>query len=225
MAAIIFNTLTLKTKNIFYSVILCCPAILVSATEYNRNLVDSHAWFIAGPTLETTQQLNQYRAQYQSIDITATKNPVGEIELNLMVSPSGSNDGPPTDINTHSPGIAITYQSSQAISLQAREGNRQGDGCIHGGSHPHVGLAASPLAFSTVKILWKEFTFNSDIHVQHLNIHNLCKFNFVIYNPLPGANIKIKSLILLQKNLHTANTNISTQLNANITPLQAVETR
>lgn len=90
--------------------------------------------------------------------------------------------------------IQITYTSSQEIKLQAREGNEEGTGCMHGGSHPRVNLPASPNSFTTVKIPWTDFRQDELTDGKKLNIHNLCKFNFVNFHPVGQSKLQIKSV-------------------------------
>ncbi|RYJ40649.1 hypothetical protein NU08_0086 [Flavobacterium anhuiense] len=159
------------------------------------NLVKSNKWFIAGPAIESEEEINKIRLEKGIVAVTAKDNPKGEIELNVMITPSETNDGVPTDLSDDSKLVEITYQSTQIIKLQAREGNDEGTGCVHGGSHPRVSIPASPKHFSTVKIPWSDFRQDELPYGKLLNIHNLCKFNFVNYNPVSGSVLKIKSVI------------------------------
>ncbi|WP_343708035.1 hypothetical protein [Flavobacterium sp.] len=159
------------------------------------NLVKSNKWFIAGPAIESEEEINKIRLEKGIVAVTAKDNPKGEIELNVMITPSETNDGVPTNLSNDSKLVEITYQSTQIIKLQAREGNDEGTGCVHGGSHPRVSIPASPKHFSTVKIPWSDFRQDELPDGKLLNIHNLCKFNFVNYNPVSGSVLKIKSVI------------------------------
>lgn len=158
------------------------------------NLVKSNKWFIAGPVIENEENINKNRLEKGIVAITAKNNPKGEIELNVMITPSETNDGVPTNLSDNSKGVEITYQSTQIIKLQAREGNDEGTGCVHGGSHARVTISASPRHFSTIKIPWSDFRLDELLNGKLLNIHNLCKFNFVNYNPVSGSVLKIKSV-------------------------------
>jgi hypothetical protein len=158
------------------------------------NLVKTSTWFIAGPAVENQETINRIRQEKGIIKITAKDNPVGEIELNVLITNSNSNDGAPTNLSDHSKFVSITYKSSHLIKLQAREGNQEGTGCVHGGSHPRVDLKASPKKFTTIKIPWSDFKQDGLPDGKRLDIHNLCKFNFVNYNPVSGAFLEIKSV-------------------------------
>lgn len=160
------------------------------------NLVKSNKWFIAGPAIESEEEINKIRLEKGIVAVTAKDNPKGEIELNVMITPSETNDGVPTHLSDDSKTVEITYQSTQIIKIQAREGNDKGTGCVHGGSHPRVSIPASPKHFSTIKIPWSDFRQDELPNGKLLNIHNICKFNFVNYNPVPGSVLKIKSVIL-----------------------------
>lgn len=159
------------------------------------NLVKSNKWFIAGPAIESEEEINKIRLEKGIVAVTAKDNPKGEIELNVMITPSETNDGVPTNLSNDSKAVEITYQSTQIIKLQAREGNNEGTGCVHGGSHPRASIPASPKHFSTVKIPWSDFRQDELPDGKLLNIHNICKFNFVNYNPVSGSVLKIKSVI------------------------------
>ena len=161
-----------------------------------KNLVQTSTWYIAGPAIESQEIINNIRHEKGFVKVTAKDNPVGEIELNVLITDSNSNDGPPTNVSDSSKFVCITYKSSQLIKLQAREGNQEGTGCVHGGSHPRVELAASPRKFTTIKIPWSNFKQDELPNGKTLNIHNLCKFNFVNYNPVSGATLEIKSVIV-----------------------------
>nr|WP_199001651.1 hypothetical protein [Flavobacterium sp. ASV13] len=161
-----------------------------------KNLVKSSTWYIAGPAIESQETINRVRLEKGIIKVTAKENPVGEIELNVLITDSNSNDGAPTNLSNSSKFVSITYKSSHLIKLQAREGNEEGTGCVHGGSHPRVDLVPSPKKFSTIKIPWSDFKQDGLPNGKLLNIHNLCKFNFVNYNPVSGAFLEIKSVII-----------------------------
>lgn len=172
---------------------ICFSAI---AQEKTENLVKSNKWFIAGPSKESEETINAVRLKNGIITVTSEDNPKGEIELNVMITPSEINDGIPTNLPNESKFVEITYQSSQIIKLQAREGNSEGTACVHGGSHPRVSLPASPDQFKTIKIPWSDFKQDELPNGKLLNIHNLCKFNFVNYNPISESVLKIKSVII-----------------------------
>lgn len=159
------------------------------------NLVKSNKWFIAGPAIESEEKINKIRLEKGIVAITAKDNPKGEIELNVMITPSETNDGVPANLSDDLKVVEITYQSTQIIKLQAREGNDEGTGCVHGGSHPRVSIPASPKHFSTIKIPWSDFRQDELPDGKLLNIHNICKLNFVNYNPVSGSVLKIKSVI------------------------------
>lgn len=162
----------------------------------NIDLVKTSTWYIAGPTQENQETINKIRKEKGLIKVTAKDNPIGEIELNVMITESDSNDGKPTNLSENSKYLSITYKSSHLIKLQAREGNAEGTGCVHGGSHPRVDLPVSAKKFTTIKIPWTDFKQDGDPNGKSLDIHNLCKFNFVNYNPVSGATLEIKSVIL-----------------------------
>lgn len=160
------------------------------------NLVKTSTWYIAGPAKENQETINKIRKEKGIIKVTAKDNPVGEIELNVMITEADSNDGKPTNLSENSKYVNITYKSSQPIKLQAREGNAEGTGCVHGGSHPRVDLPVSAKKFTTIKIPWTDFKQDGDLNGKTLNIHKLCKFNFVNYNPVSGATLEIKSVFI-----------------------------
>ncbi|WP_229684314.1 hypothetical protein [Flavobacterium limi] len=160
------------------------------------DLVKSNIWHIAGPVNENYETINAVREKEGVVRVTAKDNPVGEIELNVLITSSASNDGIPTNLSNKSKFVKITYKSTQLIKLQAREGNETGTGCIHGGSHPRVDLPVSSNRFKTMKIPWTAFRQNGLPNGKLLNIHNLCKFNFVNYHPVSGALLEIKSVII-----------------------------
>ncbi|MNX66208.1 hypothetical protein D3C86_972930 [compost metagenome] len=116
--------------------------------------------------------------------------------MNVAITPSESNDGIPQNLSDESKYLIITYKSSHLIKIQAREGNEEGTGCVHGGLHPRTDLPASPKKFTTLKIPWSHFKQDGLPDGKPLNIHNLCKFNFVNYNPVSGAFLEIKSVIV-----------------------------
>lgn len=182
-------------KNFSILLILLFISILKMEGQNKIDLVKSNKWFIAGPAKENEETINKIRLQKGIIIVTAKDNPKGEIELNVMITDSETNDGVSTNLSEDSKYIEITYQSSQIIKLQAREGNLEGTGCVHGGSHPRVSLPASPNHFSTIKIPWADFKQDELTDGKSLNIHNLCKFNFVNYNPVSGSVLKIKAVL------------------------------
>lgn len=164
--------------------------------DSETNLVKTSTWYVAGPVIESQETINKIRHEKGYIKITAKDNPVGEIELNVLITDSNSNDGAPTNLSDRSKFVSITYKSSQLIKLQAREGNKEGTGCVHGGSHPRIDLEASPKKFKTVKIPWSNFKQDGLEDGKILNPHNLCKFNFVNYNPVSGAFLEIKTVMV-----------------------------
>ncbi|WJS94799.1 hypothetical protein NYQ10_22225 [Flavobacterium johnsoniae] len=168
----------------------------LKAQGKRENLVKSNKWFIAGPSRESEKTINAIRLEKGIIIVSAKDNPKGEIELNVMITPSETNDGIPANLSSDSKFVEITYQSSQIIKLQAREGNSEGTGCLHGGSHPRISLPASPNEFKTVKIPWADFKQDELPDGKLLNIYNLCKFNFVNYNPISGSVLRIKSVLI-----------------------------
>lgn len=167
---------------------------LTVSSSSNLDLVKTSTWYIAGPTKETQETINKMRKEKGLIKITAKENPAGAIELNVMITESDSNDGVPTNLSKNSKYVSITYKSNELIKLQAREGNKKGTGCVHGGSHPRVDLPISAKDFTTIKIPWTEFKQDGLADGKILNIHNLCKFNFVNYNPTSNAILEIKSV-------------------------------
>jgi hypothetical protein len=166
------------------------------STLESINLVKSNTWFIAGPAKENQETINTIRQKEGIIRVTAKDFPTGEIELNVTIIPSETNDAIPKNLADDSGFVTVIYKSTQLIKLQAREGNPEGTGCIHGGSHPMADLPASPNKFNTLKIPWKNFRQDGLADGRLLNIHNLCKFNFVNYKPIPGASLEIKSVII-----------------------------
>lgn len=165
-------------------------------SDADKDLVKTSTWYIAGPVVENQEMINIIRQKKGIVKINAKNNPVGEIELNVMVTASDSNDGVATNLSDNSKFVSITYKSSHLIKIQAREGNREGTGCVHGGSHPRVDLAPSPNKFTTIKIPWSDFKQDGLPNGKLLNIHNLCKLNFVNYNPVSGAFLEIKSAVI-----------------------------
>lgn len=192
----------MKNTCFFLLILIVSSAFIFGFKSINNNpngtvnLVQTSNWYIAGPTIETQEIINSIRIKKGIIKVTAKDNPVGEIELNVLITPSNSNDGPPTPLSNDSKFVEITYKSTHLIKIQAREGNENGTGCIHGGSHPRTDLPASPKKFTTLKIPWSAFRQDGLSDGKPLNIHNLCKFNFVNYNPVYGATLEIKSVIV-----------------------------
>ena len=176
------------------SILLGCKPISKVNINGDTNLVLSNDWYLSGPTIETEDRINNFRKNNGVIQVTANNLPVGEIELNVMITPSTSNDGPATRLNDDSTFLQVTYKSSHLIKLQAREGNKSDTGCIHGGSHPIVDLQASPEKFTTVNIPWTDFRLDGKPDGKLLDINNLCKFNFVNYNPVAKATLEITSV-------------------------------
>lgn len=160
------------------------------------DLVKSNIWYIAGPAKENQETISAVQKKEGIIRVTAKDSLVGEIELNVLITPSESNDGKPTNLPSQSKFVTIIYKSTQLNKIQAREGNEEGTGCVHGGSHPRVDLPASPNKFKTIKIPWTDFRQDGLPDGKLLNIHNLCKFNFVNYNPASGSLLEIKSVTL-----------------------------
>jgi hypothetical protein len=180
--------------------IICVCNVASCKTEAKRvsgkkDLVLTNTWYIAGPSVENNDAINDYRKEKHIVQVTTNNSAVGEIELNVMITPSGSNDGPPTTLSEQSNSFSLTYKSSHDIVLQAREGNESGTGCVHGGIHATVLLPATN-QFSTKLILWKDFKQDGLPKGKTLNTHNLCKFNFVNYHPVSGAKLEIVSLVL-----------------------------
>lgn len=171
-------------------------AAIEKTSNSGLDLVKTSTWYIAGPALENQETINRIRKEKGIIKVTAKDNPIGEIELNVMITEADSNDGAPTNLSESSKYLSITYKSSHLIKIQAREGNAEGTGCIHGGSHPRVDLPVSVKKFTTIKIPWTDFKQDGDPNGKTLNIHNLCKFNFVNYNPVSGASLEIKSVVI-----------------------------
>ncbi|WP_073417067.1 hypothetical protein [Flavobacterium defluvii] len=194
MKSKIFSILgSLIFTTILFVFLSFAPAEEISNTKID--LVKTSTWFIAGPAKENQETINKIRKEKAVVKVTAKDNPTGEIELNVMITESGSNDGTPTNLSD-SKYVSITYKSSHLIKLQAREGNLEGTGCIHGGSHPRVDLPVSDKKFTTIKIPWTDFKQDGDPNGKTLDIYNICKFNFVNYNPVSGAVLEIKSVVL-----------------------------
>lgn len=181
-----------------FILLISCGFLKENCRNTALDLVKSNTWFIAGPAKESQETINLIRQKEGSIRVTAKDAPVGEIELNVLITSSNSNDGPPTNLSDQSKFVSITYKSSQLIKLQAREGNEDGTGCVHGGSHPRADLPASPEKFTTIKIPWSDFRQDGLPNGKLLNSHNLCKFNFVNYNPISGSVLEIKSVIVVE---------------------------
>jgi hypothetical protein len=182
-------------------ILIICVFIVVSfkseakRVHDKKDLVLTNTWYIAGPSIENNNTINTYRKEKHIVQVTTNNSAVGEIELNVMITPSESDDGPPTNLSEQSNSFSLTYKSSHDIVLQAREGNESGTGCVHGGMHATVLLPATS-QFSTKLILWKSFKQDSSLKYKPLNIHNLCKFNFVNYHPVSGSKLEISSLVL-----------------------------
>lgn len=168
----------------------------VAIQNSDVDFVQSNIWQIAGPVKENYEMINVVRQKEGVVRVTAKDNPVGEIELNVVIRSSVSNDGVVTNLSDNSSFVTITYKSTQPIKLQAGEADVTGTDCVHGGSHPRVDLPASPNRFKTIKIPWAHFRQDGLPNGKLLNIHNLCKFNFVNYHPVSGALLEIKSVII-----------------------------
>ena len=160
------------------------------------DLVKSNIWQIAGPVKENYEIINAIRQKEGVIRVTANDNPVGEIELNVLITSSASNERVVTNLSNNSRFVKVTYKSTHLIKLQAREADVTGTDCVHGGSHPRVDLPASPTRFKTIQIPWAHFRQDALPNGKLLNIHNLCKFNFVNYHPVSGAVLEIKSVVI-----------------------------
>jgi hypothetical protein len=178
-------------------------AIIFFVSNYNSNsslesidLVKSNTWFIAGPAKENQETINAVRQKEGIVRVTSKDFPTGEIELNVTIIPSETNEGIPKNLSDNSGSVTIIYKSTQLIKLQAREGNAEWTGCVHGGSHPMTDLTASPNRFTTLKIPWKKFRQDGLANGRLLNTHNLCKFNFVNYKPVSGSSLEIKSVLI-----------------------------
>ncbi|WP_291145464.1 hypothetical protein [Flavobacterium sp. UBA7680] len=182
--------------SLFFMFAILSFASAEEVSNSNIDLVKTSTWYIAGPAQENQETINKIRKEKGIIKVTAKDNPVGEIELNVMLTESDSNDGQPTNLSESSKYLSITYKSSHLIKLQAREGNAEGTGCVHGGSHPRIDLPVSAKKFTTIKIPWTDFKQDGDPNGKTLDINNLCKFNFVNYNPVSGATLEIKSVIV-----------------------------
>ena len=186
------QTIVLITILFIASGFILPKAILKS----DLDLVKSNTWQIAGPVNENAEIINAIRQKEGVVRVTAKDNPIGEIELNVLITSSASNDGVVTNLSNNSSFVKITYKSTQLIKLQAREADEKGTDCIHGGSHPRVDLPASPDTFKSIKIPWTHFRQDGLTNGKLLNIHNLCKFNFVNYQPVSGALLEIKSVVI-----------------------------
>ncbi|MHC0448130.1 hypothetical protein ACWA1F_22165 [Flavobacterium sp. 3-218] len=182
-------------KNFSIVMVLVFVSVFKIEGQNRTDLIKSNKWFIAGPSVENEEAINALRLKKGIVLVTAKENPKREIELNVMITNSETNDGAPTNISEESKYVEITYQSTQIIKLQAREGNAEGTGCVHGGSHPRVSLPASPKHFSTIKIPWTDFKHDELPDGKTLNINNICKLNFVNYNPVSGSVLKIKKVV------------------------------
>lgn len=179
-----------------FVIIASCFILPTAILKPDLNLVKSNTWHIAGPVKENYETINTVRQREGIVRVTAKDNPVGEIELNVLITSSASNDGVSTNLSNNSRFVKITYKSTQPIKLQAREADATGTDCVHGGSHPRVDLPASSSTFKTIKIPWTAFRQDGLSNGKLLNIHNLCKFNFVNYHPVSGALLEIKSVII-----------------------------
>ncbi|PXY45827.1 hypothetical protein [Flavobacterium hydrophilum] len=188
----------IRQSVLLISSLFIVSGFIVPATilKSDTDLVQSNIWHIAGPVNENYETINAVRQKEGIVRVTAKDNPVGEIELNVLITSSASNDGVPTNLPDNSRFVKITYKSTQLIKLQAREGNEAGTDCVHGGSHPRADLPASPNTFKTIKIPWTHFRQDGLPNGKLLDIHNLCKFNFVNYNPVSGALLEIKSVVI-----------------------------
>ena len=191
----------MKTNPLFLTFIFLTMAFALVSFAFAEDvqkspvdLVKTSTWYIAGPAEQNQETIDRIRLENGVIKVTAKDNPVGEIELNVLIT--NSNDGAPTNLSETSKYVRITYRSSHLIKLQAREGNQEGTGCVHGGSHPRVDILPSPKKFSTIQIPWTDFKQDGNPNGKTLNIHNLCKFNFVNYTPVSGATLEIKSVVV-----------------------------
>lgn len=162
----------------------------------STDLVKANTWFIAGPAKENQEIINTVRKKEGIVRVTSKESPIGEIELNVTIIPSETNEGIPKKLSSDSGFVTIIYKSTQLIKLQAHEGNPEGTGCVHGGSHPMTNLPASPDRFATLKIPWKNFRQDGLADGRLLNTQNLCKFNFVNYKPVSGSLLEIRSIII-----------------------------
>ena len=185
-------------QSIFLIAIFIGSGFILPATirKSDLDLVQSNIWQIAGPVKENYEIINAIRLKEGVVRVTAKDNPVGEIELNVVITSLISNDKAVTNLSNNSSFVKITYKSTQLIKLQAREADETGADCVHGGSHPRVNLPASPNRFKTIKIPWVHFRQDGLPNGKLLNIHNLCKFNFVNYKPVSGALLEIKSVLI-----------------------------
>ncbi|WP_163399326.1 hypothetical protein [Flavobacterium fluviatile] len=183
-------------QSILLTIFIIASGFNLHERNSNIDLVKSNIWHIAGPVNENYETINAVRQKEGVVRVTAKENPVGEIELNVLIASSALNDGVPTNLSDNSRFVKIIYKSTQLIKLQAREGNETGTGCVHGGSHPRVDLPASPNKFKTIKIPWTHFRQDGLPDGKLLNIHNLCKFNFVNYHPVSGTVLEIRSVLI-----------------------------
>lgn len=155
-------------------------------------------WYVSGPVVQTMDELNQHIADTGWAQLTTFKEaaPAGtarELEFSTMISYSGSYDGKPTRLPEESRYVALTYRSTQPLVLQAREGNVDGSGCVHGGSHPSATLPAAA-EITTVQLPWSAFTLQG----RPLDPQNVCKLNFVNYHPAKGAEFVLQHLSIDQ---------------------------
>ena len=170
--------------------------IEIANNSDETNLVVSNHWFIAGPAIEIESEINAIREKDTILRVTVNNSPTGEIELHVPIISTKLNKGLPMRLPNSSTYIEITYKSTHLIKLQAREGNQKGTDCVHGGSQPRVDIPPSPKKFTTMKIPWSDFKLNGVPDGKLLDINNLCKFNFVNYNPIAGALLEITSVKL-----------------------------
>src|ERR1700756_4832913 len=70
--------------------------------DSDKNLVKTSTWFIAGPATESQETINRIRQEKGIVKVTAKDNPAGEIELNVLITNSDSNDGAPTNLSDNS---------------------------------------------------------------------------------------------------------------------------
>lgn len=155
-------------------------------------------WYVSGPIVQTMDELNQHIADTGWAQLTTFKEaaPAGtarEVEFSTMISDSGSYDGKPTRLPEESRYVTLTYRSTQPLVLQAREGNADGSGCVHGGSHPSATLPAA-VKITTVQLPWSAFTLQG----RPLDPQNVCKLNFVNYHPAKGAEFVLQHLSIDQ---------------------------
>ena len=185
---------------VLYLILIGTICFVSSCNSFKEtNLVTSNVWYLAGPAVETQKVMNIVRKKDSFILVTVNDSPTGEIELNVPIIPFNSlesNEGLPVNLPDNSTFVEITYKSSHLIKIQVRQGNALGTGCIHGGSHPRVNLPISPNNFTTLIIPWTHFKLDGMPAGELLDLNNLCKFNFVNYDPTPGATLEIKSLFI-----------------------------